>query len=114
MKDYVLMHNCPNCGGTLTDDGFCEFCKTKIRYANEITLCESDYFTGNEVEILIKRKIGDSTYVVPFSGYLSEVHREVAEPCYIEYGNERVPFRCSPDRMRLIFEGHVMKTHEVK
>ena len=114
MKEYVLLHNCPNCGGTLTDDGFCEFCKTKIRYANEMTLEDKDYFSGNEVEILIKRKVGDTTYVLPFIGYLSEIHREIAEPVYCEYGNKTVPFRQQSDRVKLTFEGHALHTKELK
>lgn len=114
MKEYVLLHNCPNCGGTLTDDGFCEFCKTKIRYANEMTLEDSDYFSGNEVEILIKRKVGDTTYVLPFVGYLSEIHREISEPHYIEYDGNRIPFKCGSDRMKLTFDGHALHTKELK
>lgn len=50
-----LTHNCPNCGAVLRQDGFCEYCKTKIRYANVVEL-NLDIFKNDIVEILITKK----------------------------------------------------------
>ena len=69
-----LLHNCPNCGGPLTSDGFCEYCKTKIRYANEIEI-HSMYGFYKPVEILIKIENHDKneTLLFPFKGYLGNM-----------------------------------------
>lgn len=52
-----LIHNCPNCGAALTSDGYCNYCKTKIRYANIIELEGlNPYGCLVPVEILLKFK----------------------------------------------------------
>lgn len=89
MRD-TLLTNCPNCGGELTGDGFCAYCKTKVRYANEIILEDEGWFTENDIEIMIKRKIGDTVYLVPFVGSLTEIEQDFCiDNRYIEYEDKK-------------------------
>ena len=37
------IHNCPNCGGTLQDDGRCRFCGSKVYDLTDISLDEPKY-----------------------------------------------------------------------
>lgn len=77
-----LLTNCPNCGGTLLDSCLCPYCKTKVRYENEITI--SDRY--KPVEILIKYiEEGDVhvTHMVSFRGTLKRVE-EMYDPIYID------------------------------
>jgi len=105
MRD-ILLTNCPNCGGELTGDGFCAYCKTKVRYANEIILEDEDWFTGNDVEIMIKRKIDDTVYLVPFVGSLTEIKQDFyTDDYYIEYDAIR---NGSPE-VTLTFRGTMKK-----
>lgn len=76
-----LMHNCPNCGAELTHNGYCEYCNTKIRYANSLEI-QSYFFRNEPVEILLKKMNPDGTMVVmPFIGRLEnmEIHYEYDE-----------------------------------
>lgn len=70
-----LLTNCPNCAGELNSDGTCPYCKTKVRYANELDIqAGSPWVDGyNPVEIAIKVKRGNETIVYPFEGYLSSM-----------------------------------------
>lgn len=65
-----MLTNCPNCGAPLTSDGYCEYCKTKIRYANHMEVIEEFGNCHRDVEILLKLKRGDTTRLVPFIGKL--------------------------------------------
>ena len=68
-----LIHNCPNCGAELTHNGYCEYCNTKIRYANSLEI-QSDLFHNEPVEILLKKMNPDGTMVVmPFRGILDNM-----------------------------------------
>ena len=73
-----LLHNCPNCGAPLTSDGYCEYCKTKIRYANHVEIL-NDFFWREQVEMLIKIRNGDTTTLIPFVGHLTEMRTD----CYM-------------------------------
>ena len=49
-----LIHNCPNCGGTLQDDGRCRFCGSKVYDLTDISLKEPKYIRmriGNNIII---------------------------------------------------------------
>lgn len=46
------IYNCPNCGGTLQDDGRCRFCGSKVYDLTDISLDEPKY---------IRMKINNST-----------------------------------------------------
>lgn len=37
------LNNCPNCGGTLQDDGRCRFCGSKVYDLTDISLDEPKY-----------------------------------------------------------------------
>ena len=68
-----LLHNCPNCGAPLEADGYCQYCKTKIRYSNELEVEQINRFYQKPMEILLKVKEGDNTIIFPIRGYLSEI-----------------------------------------
>lgn len=99
----MLVTNCPNCGGPLTSDGFCEYCKTKIRYANTIEL-ESGFlgFDMSEVEILLKCKKDDTTYLYPFVGRLRTI--DIALRRDTLYVNHECVVSAAPD-VELCFSG---------
>ena len=51
-----LITNCPNCGGELTSDGYCQYCNTKVRLANAMEI-ETGQFVSKPVEIEIRVKL---------------------------------------------------------
>lgn len=69
----TLLTNCPNCGAPLSSDGYCSYCNTKVRYANEL---EYNMFLSCgritdvlPTEIMFKFKREDGTMVIiPFIG----------------------------------------------
>jgi len=72
MKTKTLLTNCPNCGAPLSSDGYCSYCNTKVRYANEL---EYNLFSHGNIkdvlptEIMFKFKSEDgSMVVIPFIG----------------------------------------------
>lgn len=76
MKNMMIT-NCPNCGGELTESGFCKYCKTHVRYENELNIGKNDV-----VEILIKHHSTDKdgnncAIITPFRGYLVSFHEEI-------------------------------------
>ena len=105
-----LLHNCPNCGAQLTHNGYCEYCKTKIRYANSLEI-ESDWFRNEPVEILLKKKNPDGTMVVmPFIGKLEDMRIRYeygdVETLYAD-NNPYYTVRSSPPIVSLNFEGTI-------
>lgn len=67
-----LLTNCPNCGAPLSSDGYCSYCNTKVRYANEL---EYNLFSHGIIkdvlptEIMFKFIDEDGTMVIiPFVG----------------------------------------------
>lgn len=68
-----MLTNCPNCGATLTKDGWCDYCKTKVRLANLMDI-DQESMKYLPVEILLRFKNPDGALVLmPFQGHLSEV-----------------------------------------
>lgn len=60
-----LVTNCPNCGAVLID-GYCNYCNTKVRFANELDF-EADRFRTGHTEIMFHIKHDDGTIVIyPF------------------------------------------------
>ncbi len=92
-----LVHNCPNCGAPLDANGYCAYCKTKIRYANEL---EFQTFNCNAypglTEMLLKIKNGDETILYPFKGYLENI--SLNSLSYDSYPEISVSFRGFIDR----------------
>jgi len=70
-----LLTNCPNCAGVLTSDGFCEYCNTKVRYANVLELSDMD--RGEIVEILIKMRDKDRVSVLPVKGFITSIEMKM-------------------------------------
>lgn len=68
-----MLINCPNCGAPLTSDGYCNYCKTKVRYANHLEIISDDIMCRPNVEILLKFKKGDTLTLIPFVGHVDEL-----------------------------------------
>ena len=68
-----MLINCPNCGAPLTSDGYCNYCKTKVRYANHLEIINDDVMHLRDVEILLKFKKGDTLTLIPFVGHVDEL-----------------------------------------
>lgn len=79
-----LLTNCPNCGAPLRADGYCEYCNTKVRYANEVELSNlDDIFRPSEVEIIFKVvKDKDLVILIPFRGIVSSVTQSYDEETF--------------------------------
>ena len=83
-----LLTNCPNCGAPLTSDGYCFYCNTKVRYANEV---EYQTFLLNgcitdiaPTEIYFKFKADDGTLIVlPFVGKPENIEIECNSIDYV-------------------------------
>lgn len=66
----IIKTNCINCGAPLRSDGYCEYCHSKIRYANEIEFEDALTF-GNDIEILLKFNNKDETVLLPLKGRMA-------------------------------------------
>ena len=66
----ITKTNCINCGAPLRSDGYCEYCHSKIRYANEIELNNALTF-GQNIEILLKINNNNETILLPLRGSMS-------------------------------------------
>lgn len=89
-----LITNCPNCGGELTSDGYCQYCNTKVRLANAM-----------EIEIRVKR--GDETIIIPFEGYLQSIDMRY-ETTDIYFDNKKYAYMPSRPSVDLAFSGHLL------
>lgn len=101
-----LVANCPNCGGELTSDGYCQYCNTKVRLANAMEI-ETGQFVSKPVEIEIRVKRGGETIIIPFEGYLQSIDMKF-DSVDIYYGDKKcahIPSRPSVD---LTFSGHLL------
>ena len=68
-----MLTNCPNCGAVLTKDGWCDYCKTKVRLANLMDI-DQESMHYRPVEILLRFKNPDGTLVLmPFEGHVANV-----------------------------------------
>ena len=88
-----LLTNCPNCGAPLSSDGYCEYCGTKARYANEVEYnMLFSHGAINEIlptEILFKMKAADGTLVViPFYGRPENITIESEDRCAYAVGHD--------------------------
>ena len=104
-----LLHNCPNCGAGLTHNGYCEYCHTKIRYANSLEI-QSDWFKNEPVEILLKKMNPDGTMVVmPFRGRLEQmtIRHEDDKPTLYADNNPYYTVHFLPPMVSLNFEGTI-------
>lgn len=81
----ALITNCPNCGAPLKD-GWCEYCNTHVRMANELDVD----FNGKPTEVMLHIKNGDSIIAMPLIGRIDNVQIK-NEYCDYEYGRLYVP-----------------------
>lgn len=106
----MLETNCPNCGGELTKEGNCNYCKTKVRYENVLNL--SGDFDNEKVEILLKRTASNGdVYYLPISGYVTQIELS-NEPMfsYCCYGNTIKYARINDSmKIKLSIEGTTAK-----
>ena len=101
-----LVTNCPNCGGELTSDGYCQYCNTKVRLANAMEI-ETGQFVSKPVEIEIRVKQGDETIIIPFEGHLQSIDMKFDSVDIYADGKKyaTLPSRPSVD---LAFSGHLL------
>ena len=99
-----MLTNCPNCGAPLTSEGYCEYCKTKVRYANHMEILEDLENYKSDVEILLKIKKNDTTTLIPFKGRLDQIAVNNEPELY--YNSEIIRTMSRPD-ITLTFEGHL-------
>lgn len=107
-----LIHNCPNCGATLRHDGYCEYCKTKIRYANELEIQRLAYHV-KPIEMLLKVVKEDHTILIPVRGHISSLNlsRENDYPTF--YGDNQVlSSMSSQTNVSFEFDGRLIDLEE--
>lgn len=69
-----MLTNCPNCGGVLESNGYCPYCCTKVRYANEVDIEGSGGFNfHDQIELMFRVKRGDEIVIFPVVGYFDEI-----------------------------------------
>lgn len=107
-----LLMNCPNCGAPLSSDGYCSYCDTKVRYANELeynTLSSSGMMKDIlPTEILFKFKSDDGTMVIiPFIGKPQNIEIAYDQVDCIGYGGTRLTSYRSSPTVRFEFEGTI-------
>lgn len=69
-----MLTNCPNCGGVLESNGYCPYCCTKVRYANEVDIEGRGGFNfHDQVELMFRVKKGDETVIFPVVGYFDTI-----------------------------------------
>lgn len=71
---HTLIHNCPNCGGELTEKGDCKYCNTKIRLENRISV-DTSKCELIEIELRIKR--GDTICITPIKGFIESIDYQI-------------------------------------
>ena len=107
-----MLTNCPNCGAPLMKDGWCDYCKTKVRLANLMEI-DTDVMHYDPVEILLKFKRSDgTTYFIPFRGMLTDMNM-----CYnsntIYFGGRAAIVGNDPE-ITLTMTGHLCNLPEAE
>lgn len=103
-----LLTNCPNCGAPLNPDGYCEYCGTKIRYANELELQNlDDIFGPNEMEILLKIVKKDAVVLVPIRGRISSIKQECDYETFYADGTPYISARSPNIEYEIVFNGYL-------
>lgn len=109
-----MLTNCPNCGAPLTSEGYCEYCNTKARYANEVEWSMFYHGAITDVlptEVMFKFKADDGTTVVlPFYG--KPVSIEIEDCDYSTaniQGDTFFKYTVGPPTVRIEIEGTISK-----
>lgn len=66
----MLLTNCPNCAGELEKGGYCRYCNTHVRMANELDV---DFSNFGKMELMINVKQGNETVLIPCIGCITNV-----------------------------------------
>lgn len=110
-----LLINCPNCGAPLTSDGYCTYCNTKVRYANEI---EYNTFINNHrnitsilpTEIQMKFKTNDgSIFIIPFYGKPENIEIEYNSTDLIDHSGHTISRTYTSPTIRFEMVGQIIK-----
>jgi hypothetical protein len=116
----TLITNCPNCGAELNEDGFCSYCETKIRYANELELSMHDLLP-ERTEVLMKfnkttiNENGEEikeTILMPMSLYLENVELDtICDYSYVRCGSllKVIPNNNPTKHCKLTFDAYIGK-----
>ena len=101
-----LLINCPNCGAPLRGDGYCEYCDTQIRYANEVELLNlDDIFMPNEVQIMFKVKKKDATLLIPFRGFVESIATSYERETF--YADNTPILSAAVPHVQIELDGHI-------
>lgn len=112
-----ILTNCPNCGAPLSSDGYCEYCKTKVRYVNEVeydTLLSSGTITEilpTEITFKFKGQNGEIV-VIPFIGKPENITIECEEHCVFDCGGSSIAkYYYGPLTVKFDMVGHIGEYH---
>lgn len=103
--------NCPNCGGELTSDGYCNYCNTKVRYANEMIVDLENSLVDKDVEIMISVKNGNKVTLIPFKGVVEEFTQHY-DTWNLYADGRSYPFRNNNPRISIRFSGYAQEVSE--
>lgn len=77
----MLLTNCPNCAGELEKGGYCRYCNTHVRMANELDINSNDF---NRIELMLNIKRGNETLLIPCVGYMADISVKFSPHSYKE------------------------------
>lgn len=106
----TLLTICPNCGAPLRGDGYCEYCDTQVRYANEVEFQNlDDIFMSNEVQIMFKVKKNGATLLIPFRGFIESITTFYERETF--YADNTPVLTAAVPHIRIEFDGIVDRSH---
>lgn len=99
-----MLTNCPNCGAPLNDNGYCSYCNTKVRYANEIeSLVRMSQRKGitdlQPTEILFKfyDPESETVFLLPIVGKVDNISINYNETCVYGSNYKIASIHSSPE-----------------
>ena len=107
--------NCPNCGGELTSDGYCKYCNTKVRYANEVIVdLQNSVMAQSDVELMITVKRENEIILIPFKGWIDSFREDLVDPFYADIISGGIHLTSIYDRPRIsiTFSGYAQEASE--
>ncbi len=112
-----LITNCPNCGAPLQEDGYCPYCNTKVRYANELEFNalfdHGGIFNVEPTEMELKFKSNDGTiFIVPFFGKPQNIEVEYNTTDAVDCSGTTIQKFYSSPTIKFEMVGNIINKHK--
>lgn len=100
----MLLTNCPNCGSPLNEYGNCEYCNTKVRYANLLEITKD-----KPVELCLNIREDDKLISIPLKGMISEISINQNQTYAYDAFNRPLTVVCNNIDVSFVFNGNISK-----